>query len=152
MRASTRSRWSKEARGVAFAAALVLLCACSARRSDRPLVAAPVVPAIPEGESFGTELVVETPSHSVFVSTLQGSLQPHYHEDHEETIYVTQGRARMRLGTTWHELHPGMLVHVPRGTVHAVETYETTTVLSYFSPAFDGKDRVYVDETAEPAE
>ena len=44
---------------------------------------------------------------------------------------------------------PGTVVHVPRGTVHAVDTYLPTTVLSIFSPPFDGEDRVYVLEAPE---
>ena len=79
------------------------------------------------------------------MTRVRGSLGAHFHAHHDETVYVLEGRARMRVGDAWHELGPGDLVHVPEGVVHAGEIEGEATVLSFFTPAFDGSDRVFLD-------
>ncbi len=42
----------------------------------------------------------------------------HYHERTDEIYYVIDGRGQMRLDDEVIELHPGVVVYVPRGVKH----------------------------------
>jgi mannose-6-phosphate isomerase-like protein (cupin superfamily) len=42
----------------------------------------------------------------------------HYHEQTDEFYYIIAGEGRMRLDDDEIELHPGVVVYVPRGTKH----------------------------------
>jgi len=42
----------------------------------------------------------------------------HYHERTDEFYYVIAGQGRMRLDDDEIELHPGVLVYIPRGVKH----------------------------------
>jgi len=129
----------------------------SAERVDEPLV----VSTRPEDEPTGSEgslgartrtrTLFQSPRLSAHATEAAGPIAAHYHADHEETVYVISGRARMRLGEDWHELKPGDLIHIPRGVVHEVELAEPVSVLSLFAPPFHGRDRVFVDESSEAA-
>lgn len=85
-----------------------------------------------------------SPSVSAQAISTATALPLHVHERHEETVYVVAGRGRMRMGEEWFEIGPGTLVHVPRGTPHAVEPEGVLTGLSLFTPAFDGIDRLFL--------
>ena len=75
---------------------------------------------------------------------VSGSIAPHVHDRHEETVYVIAGEGRMVVGDQEIALAPGALVHVPRGVAHAVEATFPLTALSIFAPPFDGKDRRFL--------
>lgn len=112
--------------------------------AGEPEVLVVVPPDVPAGESFAVAAVLEARDLSVATATVRGTLPAHIHRRHAETVYVLSGTARMRLGDKWHELVPGQLVHVPPGTVHAVVSREGASVLSIFTPPFDGEDREFV--------
>jgi len=102
------------------------------------------------GESSATEALFDSAHTSCYVTTLDGTLAPHYHARHEEVVWVLTGRARMFVGNTWYEIGPGDVVHLPAGVLHAVETDRPCSVISLFSPPFDADDRVYQDEFQLP--
>jgi len=127
------------------AATLACLALIACRAPDRPVVDS--VEAVEPGPAGGlhTRRLFASPRLSAHATSVSGSLAPHLHAHHEETVYVVAGRARMRIGDAWHELGPGDVAHVPEGVVHAVEVDGTATVLSVFAPPFDGTDRVFVE-------
>lgn len=84
---------------------------------------------------------------SSFIIHIKKEVKPHKHLDHSEHVYVLAGKGWMKLGEKEFEIKPGMLVFIPKGTVHSVKTTskEPLKVLSIQAPLFDGKDRVMVE-------
>ncbi len=114
--------------------------------SVRVLALAPI--DLASAPAFRSELLFATPRVSVHHTLLKERLSPHFHLDHEETVIVLEGRARMLIGEAWHEIGPGSVTHVPLGVVHAVEPLGPggfVGAVSIFSPPFDGKDRVFLE-------
>jgi quercetin dioxygenase-like cupin family protein len=66
----------------------------------------------------------------------------HSHKSHDEILYVKQGSGILALDGVRHVVKEGMVVMLPRKTVHKyINTgSETSTTISMFSPPFDGKD------------
>jgi mannose-6-phosphate isomerase-like protein (cupin superfamily) len=56
----------------------------------------------------------------------------HYHERTDEFYYVIAGDGRMRLDDEEIELHPGVLVYIPRGVKH--KAIGTLTILTVCIP------------------
>jgi uncharacterized RmlC-like cupin family protein len=138
---------SRRTLGVLALAALAVGSACRSPVRDEPRVLAAGELELDPGDGpagFATRELFASPLLSAHVTRVGGPLGAHVHADHEETVYVIRGTARMRIGATWHELAAGDLVHVPRGVVHEVADADAT-VLSLFAPPFDGADRVFVD-------
>ena len=78
---------------------------------------------------------------------ITGAVGAHLHRRHDETVVILSGRGRLRLGEETVDVGPGVVVQVPRGTVHSLEVTEgPVEAVGIFSPPFDGTDRVYVDE------
>jgi len=86
-------------------------------------------------------LVAEVPAHQ------PTSIPPHFHQEYEETMYVTAGRGTFRIGHSPEKLRsipirPGSCLYIPAGYYHAiaVEGDEGLKfVISYFSTAARGK-------------
>ena len=66
----------------------------------------------------------------------------HFHKSHDEILYIKKGSGVLILNGTRHAVKEGMIVMVPRKTIHKyVNTgKETNIAVSMFSPPFDGKD------------
>lgn len=73
---------------------------------------------------------------------------PHIHKEHDLTVVVLKGEGYLMLGRKRVELARGDVLFIPRGTVHYfVNTFHQPSVaLAAFSPPFDGKDTIPVDE------
>ena len=56
----------------------------------------------------------------------------HYHQRTDEIYYVLDGEGRMRLDDEEIELHPGVLVYIPRGVKH--KAIGTLTILTVCIP------------------
>jgi mannose-6-phosphate isomerase-like protein (cupin superfamily) len=70
----------------------------------------------------------------------------HFHERHEETLFIVSGRAEMRIGEDTITVKPGDVVFLPKRTVHSFKPIsDDCVVVSTFSPKFDGVDRVWVE-------
>ena len=69
-------------------------------------------------------------------------METHSHKSHDEILYVKQGSGILALDGVRHVVKEGMIVMLPRKTVHKyINTgSETSTTISMFSPPFDGKD------------
>ncbi len=66
----------------------------------------------------------------------------HYHKSPDEILYIKKGRGVLILNGTRHIVKEGMVVMIPRKSIHKyVNTgKETNIAVSMFSPPFDGKD------------
>ena len=104
------------------------------------------------GQNSKTRTLFRSPRLSAHATAGRGSIAAHYHADHEETVYVIAGHARLRLGDEWHDLKRGDLIHIPRGMVHQVEMEESVSAISLFAPPYFGEDRIFVEPGAEPIE
>ena len=107
-----------------------------------------------ESETLGPEenfKVVElgrnegTSHHIVWIRERE---RPHRHDRHDLVAVIVRGHGRMLLGEDEREVGEGSILFVPRGTVHAFRNLSGETAVAYavYTPAFDGKDRVEVEE------
>ena len=83
-------------------------------------------------------------STSVYLFQMrQGAeMDTHSHKAHDEILYVKQGSGIIALDGSRHIVKEGMIVMIPRKTVHKYMNTgkETSITVSMFSPPFDGKD------------
>jgi len=83
-------------------------------------------------------------STSVYLFQIrQGAeMETHSHKVHDEILYIKQGSGIIALDGARHIVKEGMVVMVPRQTVHKYMNTgkETSITVSMFSPPFDGKD------------
>jgi quercetin dioxygenase-like cupin family protein len=85
-------------------------------------------------------------SASVHHLRVAEAVKGHIHRAHDEQVVVLDGEGTMRLGEASHDVVPGSVIVIPRGTVHSlVVTRGPVEAVSVFSPPFDGKDRHFVD-------
>jgi quercetin dioxygenase-like cupin family protein len=74
-------------------------------------------------------------------------LKAHYHETHEETVYLVRGRGLLRLGAETKQMNAGDLAHIPKRLIHGFTPEgKDCLAISIFGPAFDGKDRIFVGD------
>ena len=69
-------------------------------------------------------------------------MDTHSHKIHDEILYIKEGSGILALDGVRHVVKEGMLVMIPRQTVHKYMNTgkETSITVSMFSPPFDGKD------------
>jgi mannose-6-phosphate isomerase-like protein (cupin superfamily) len=72
----------------------------------------------------------------------------HKHVSHSEHVYIVEGEGTMTLGDSTLILKPGLLIFIPKGTPHSAKSKRNhkLKVLSIYSPAFDGKDRIFLEK------
>ncbi|HWP30269.1 MAG TPA: cupin domain-containing protein [Fimbriimonadales bacterium] len=84
---------------------------------------------------------------TVNVIQAKSQIKSHYHAKHEEVVYVVSGTGTMRLGNRTYTVKSGDLMYIPKNTVHGFTLQsQECVVVSVFSPTFDGKDRIFVDD------
>lgn len=49
---------------------------------------------------------------------------PHYHAEADETYYVVEGAVEFLRGDTWHTVHRGQSLTIPKGTLHSFRGVE----------------------------
>ena len=87
----------------------------------------------------------ESDSCTVNFLAAKVEVKVHYHAKHEETVVVLRGSGVFTMGKERHEVKPGDVMHIVRGTVHSfVPSSPDVVVVSMFSPKFDGVDRIFV--------
>ena len=104
---------------------------------------------IPDGAPVVAHELARGVAASVHMVQVRTAVRPHLHRSHDETVSVVSGRGTMRLGDRTLEVGPGTCMFIPRGTIHAVvnaDSLEPIVALSSFAPAFDGKDRIFVED------
>ncbi len=84
---------------------------------------------------------------TVNIVTPKTAMKPHYHATHEEIAYIIRGHGKMRLGDEVKPAKAGDVMFIPKKTIHTfIPESDDCIALSIFAPAFDGKDRVFVEE------
>jgi quercetin dioxygenase-like cupin family protein len=74
----------------------------------------------PQAPNMGTrrsKLLVITPGGTIAIQS--GNVPKHYHIGSEEIQYVISGSGTFWLGSEQHQIHPGDLIIIPKGTIHA---------------------------------
>ncbi len=84
-------------------------------------------------------------SHLVQIRKREGL---HTHDKHDAIAILLKGQGILAIGEQRLELKPGSIVTVPRGVPHSFVNKAQEPAVAYvlFTPAFDGKDRVPVEE------
>jgi mannose-6-phosphate isomerase-like protein (cupin superfamily) len=143
-----RSRPTAPARAclVALSAAL-LATPCHAQEVHSLAELEKEIPLDPKAPATIKEIARSGQASVNFWQTTVG-IPPHVHREHEEVIVVEAGQARARIGERTVTLGAGDVLLVPRNTTHSARVFgeEPFRGYSVFAPAFDGKDRVPVDE------
>lgn len=70
----------------------------------------------------------------------------HYHSATDEIDYVVKGQANLTMNGKDYPVKAGDLIYIPPFNVHDYRAAENDTfqIMVFFTPAFDGKDRIYV--------
>lgn len=90
---------------------------------------------------------VQSEHATVNIVTPKTAMKPHYHATHEEIAYIIRGHGKMRLGDEVKPAKAGDVMFIPKKTIHTfIPESDDCVSLSIFAPAFDGKDRVFVEE------
>lgn len=92
----------------------------------------------------------ETPEASFQIVRLNTAEKPHVHQRHDLTVFILRGRALMHLDNKEIPVRAGDVIDIPRGIPHWVENKSKapSEVYAIFTPAFDGKDTVFIDTSA----
>ena len=71
---------------------------------------------------------------------------------HDELLYVLEGTGRMRIGESYYDFKPGIILYVPQDTIHGGVINGELRTVSVYTPKFDirNPDRVFVDEQGNP--
>ena len=77
-----------------------------------------------------------------------GSEMPEHRHPQEQIVYILEGRMKLIVEGTPHELATGDSFYLASNVPHGVETMEETRVLDTFSPPRD--DYLAIDEKARP--
>lgn len=104
-----------------------------------------------KGQSFRSDIIAWDSTSSVHLTQVETAVESHHHASHDENVWVIRGSGRLTLGDQKTKVKAGQVVHIPRGTKHALHNLgaNPAVVMSVFSPGFDGKDRIYEDKTGE---
>ena len=78
---------------------------------------ADIGPVIPNLGTLRSKGLVNTPNGTIAVQA--GNVPKHTHMNADEIQYVISGTGTFWLGDKEREVHPGDLIIIPRGTVHA---------------------------------
>jgi len=104
-----------------------------------------------EDENIKVIPIGESKSTSVYLIQVRGNaeMDAHYHKLHDEMVYVKKGSGVLMLDGTRYGIRDGMLLIIPRMTVHKfINTgSELNIAISVFSPTFNGEDIELIAES-----
>jgi mannose-6-phosphate isomerase-like protein (cupin superfamily) len=100
------------------------------------------------GQAFKSTPLLRGPNCSFNLAQLVTVVKSHYHKDRDEVVYLVRGNGLVTIAGKEYKIWPGYAYLVPKGTIHRFINLgpDAAVVLSIFSPAFDGKDRIFVEE------
>ena len=105
---------------------------------------------IPVGQEMGIQELSRGEGDSASTHIVQvRRLEPmHIHKEHDVMAIVLRGKGTLTLGDRRLEVSPGSLISIPRGVPHSFrnKSSQPAVVYAMFTPAYDGKDRVLVEE------
>jgi mannose-6-phosphate isomerase-like protein (cupin superfamily) len=92
-----------------------------------------------------SDVVAADSLSSVHLTQIRGSVESHHHVYRQETAWIIRGAGQLTLDGVKYKVAAGTVVTIPPGTPHSFYSLGKipAVVISVFSPAFDGKDRVY---------
>ncbi len=97
-----------------------------------------------EEENVKIVLLGKDKSTNVYLFQIRegAEMDAHLHKSHDEILYIKKGSGVLILNGTRHMVKEGMIVMIPRTTIHKyVNTGKGINItVSMFSPPFDGKD------------
>ena len=74
-----------------------------------------------ERAGFTLKVLVKEPTYTVGAVAVKDEIKAHRHKDGDHVLYVVSGQGTMIHGDQTITLKPGMVVHVPKGVVHALK-------------------------------
>ncbi len=100
--------------------------------------------ALAEDESIMIIPIGKDKSSSIYLFQIRenAEMDAHHHKSHDVIMYIEKGSGILELNSTRHSVKEGMMVVIPRLSVHRyINTGEVTSiVVSILSPPFEGKD------------
>ncbi len=100
--------------------------------------------ALAEDEDVMIIPIGKDKSSSIYLYQIRENteMDAHYHKSHDVIMYIKKGSGILVLNGTRHSVKEGMMVVIPRLSVHRfINTGEVTNIIvSIFSPLFDGND------------
>lgn len=126
---------------------LVAVISCSQSLSAQVVLQTDTIKIPDTVSNIWVERISGDSLSSGFIITIKNEVKSHKHNYHSEHVSILEGTGIMKLGKKSFEINPGMVIFIPKGTVHWVKTTSKIPlkVLSVQSPYFDGKDRVIAD-------
>lgn len=81
------------------------------------------------------------------LAQIKGTLKPHIHLSHEETIYVLDGKGQALIGDRWRDIGSGTVLHFQGKKVHSIRAEPGIPLifLCHFVPGMKELDRVFVE-------
>ena len=90
-----------------------------------------------ERPGFTLKVLVKEPTYTVGAVGVKDEIKAHIHKDGDHVLYIVSGQGSMRHGTQTIALKPGMVVHIPKGEVHAIKAQGgELTLLDFAQPPF----------------
>jgi mannose-6-phosphate isomerase-like protein (cupin superfamily) len=90
-----------------------------------------------ERAGFTLKVLVKEPTYTVGAVAVKDEIKAHIHKDGDHVLYIVSGQGSMMHGTQTIALKPGMVVHVPKGEVHAIKAQGgELTLLDFAQPPF----------------
>jgi len=91
-----------------------------------------------ERPGFTIRSLVKTPTYTVSAVAVKDEVKPHLHKDGDHVAYIVSGQGTLTHGDTTIALKPGMIVHIPKGVVHALKAKgRDLTFMDFGQPPFD---------------
>lgn len=83
-----------------------------------------------------------------FCIVIKKEVKAHKHQYHSEHVVVLEGEGIMKLDGESLPIKKGDLIFIPKNSIHSVKRVSKVPlkVLSIQSPAFNGNDRIFVEE------
>ncbi len=102
---------------------------------------------LPYDELISQSLLAKNETMSAVLIQLREGVKSHYHAQHDELVYVLQGKGVMTVGDERQVIKAGDFIMLERGKVHSVvnKSAEPLVAISIMAPPFDGEDRVYTE-------
>ena len=90
-----------------------------------------------ERPGFTLKVLVKEPTYTVGAVAVKDEIKAHRHNDGDHVLYIVSGQGAMTHGNQTITLKPGMVVHVPKGEVHAIKAQGgELTLLDFAQPPF----------------
>lgn len=107
---------------------------------------------LPEGARPAVAPLVRSEKTSTVLIYVREPVPPHFHRERDELVYILDGGGVFQLEDQRYSVKAGDLLLIPTGKVHAFYPEVPTRALSTFTPAFDGKDRHFIQSVEKPGD